>query len=89
MQLPVVLVTDSPVEKTARSATVVLAVPRGRSGRVALHGTTVACLEMLLLGLATTGRETAISALGELDRLRETTLPRRRRARAEMETDEE
>lgn len=88
-QIPVVLVTDAPDEKTARAATVVLPVPRGRSGRVALHGPTVACLEMLLLGLATTGRETAITALGELERLRETTRTARRATRTDFDADEE
>lgn len=73
LQLPIVLITDTPDEKPGRSANQVLAVPRGRADRVALHGGTVACLEMLLLGLATTGKESAATALAELDRLRETT----------------
>lgn len=89
LQVPVVLVTDSPEEKPAKLATVVLSVPRGRSGRIALHGTTVACLEMLLLGLATARRDTAIAALGELDRLREMTRPTRRGPRAGFDTEEE
>ncbi len=89
LQVPVVLVTDSPAKHMTRTAAVILKVPRGRSGRVALHGTTVACLEMLLLGLATTSRETAVSALGELERLRETMLPTRGRQRTDIYTDEE
>ena len=76
--LPIVLVTDLPEEKTARASTVVLEIPRGRSGRVASHVPTLACLEMLLLGLATTGREISIHALEELERLRELTRPGRR-----------
>lgn len=89
LQLPVVLVTDAPADNLARDATVVLTVPRGRSGRVALHGTTVACLEMLLLGLATTARSTALSALEELDRLRDATRPARRGTRTGLDTEEE
>lgn len=89
LQLPVVLITDSPEERLARRAAVVMPVPRGRSGRIALHGTTVACLEMLLIGLATTGQDNAIAALGELDRLRETTRPARRGARSGFDTEEE
>ncbi|WP_415392494.1 MurR/RpiR family transcriptional regulator [Paracoccus sp. SJTW-4] len=88
LQIPVILLTDAPDEKPARSATVVLPVPRGRSGQVALHSATVACLEMLLLGLATTDRETAATALAELERLRETTGPARRAARTESDTEE-
>lgn len=88
LQLPVVLITDSPTEGLNRDATVVLTVPRGRGGRVALHGTTVACLEMLLLGLATTGRAIAISTLSELDRLREATRPTQRRVRPGTDTNE-
>lgn len=89
LQIPGILLTDAPDEKPARSATVVLPVPRGRSGQVALHSATVACLEMLLLGLATTDRETAATALAELERLRETTRPARRTARTECDTKEE
>lgn len=89
LQIPVILVTDSADESLARQATIVLTVPRGRSERVALHGTTLACLEMLLLGIATTDRDTAIAALGDLDRLREATRPARRRARIDLGSDEE
>lgn len=89
LHLPVVLVTDCPGEKPARLATTVLTVPRGRSGHVALHGATLACLEMLLLGLATTGRDAALATLGELDRLREATRPARRAARGGFEAEDE
>lgn len=77
-RIPVILLTDTPDGGLERYANTVLLVPRGRSGRIALHGTTMACLEMLLLGLATSDRTTAITALGELDRLRQTTRPARR-----------
>lgn len=89
LQAPVVLITDSPDEKPAKLATVVLSVPRGRSGHIALHGTTVAFLEMLLLGLATTHRDDAIAALGELDRLRKMTRPARRSSRAGLNAEDE
>ncbi len=88
-QIPVVLLTDSTQESLTRHAGVVLTVPRGRSERIALHGTTLACLEMLLLGLATSDRGTAIAALSELDRLRATTRPARRGVRTTLETDDE
>lgn len=89
LHIPIVLITDSPQEKPARLATVVLPVPRGRSLHVALHATTLACLEMLLLGLATTGRDMSVTALGELDRLRRATRPARRLAQAEPDAGRE
>lgn len=76
---PVVLITDAPNEALARAASVILAIPRGRQGHIALHGTTIACLEILLLGLATTDRDTAIDTLKELERLRKMMHPARRR----------
>ena len=88
-QIPVILVTDAPEEKPARLASAVLEIPRGRSGRIALHGTTVACLEMLLLGLATADQDRASRTLGELERLRETTRPVRRGTRKSFDEDEE
>lgn len=72
-RLPVVLITDCAQQRPARRATVTLVIPRGRDGRVSMHGATVACLEMLLVGLATTGRTTAIGTLQELERLRKLT----------------
>lgn len=88
-RLPIVLLTDAANERLARQAVVVLKVPRGRSGRIALHGTTVACLEMLLLGLATSAQDTAIASLNELNRLRKITRPAQRTARTPMHGDDE
>lgn len=78
LNLPVVLVTDTPDTDLARRAQVVLTVPRGRTNRMALHGVTVFCMEMLLLGLATSDPQTAVRTLGELERLRHTARPGRR-----------
>ncbi|MGV6875610.1 MurR/RpiR family transcriptional regulator [Pseudochelatococcus sp. B33] len=72
-RIPVVLVSDADEMPFARRADVVLAVPRGQSERIALHGVTVLCLEMLLLGLATSDSERAVYTLGELERLRKAT----------------
>lgn len=79
LRVPIVLITDTPDSRLVRQAATVLQVPRGQRGRVALHGTTLACLEMMLLGLATVGCEAAITTLDDLDRLREMTRPARRR----------
>lgn len=76
-RMPVVLVSDIEETAFARQADVVLAVPRGQSQRVALHGVTVLCLEMLLLGLATSDSQSAVGALGELERLRRATRSRK------------
>ncbi len=76
LHLPLVLVTDTPDASIARSAKTVLLVPRGRSGCVALHGTTLVCLEMLLAGLATSGSATALNSLTRLNHLREMARPR-------------
>ncbi|MFC0218327.1 MurR/RpiR family transcriptional regulator [Pseudochelatococcus lubricantis] len=77
LRMRVVLVSDSEDTELARRADVVLAVPRGRSERMALHGVTVLCLEMLLLGLATSDSQKAVSTLGELERLRKATRSRK------------
>ncbi len=72
-RIPVVLVSEAADIPFARRADVVLAVPRGQSERMALHGVTVLCLEMLLLGLATSDPQRAVYSLGELERLRKAT----------------
>nr|WP_183753791.1 MurR/RpiR family transcriptional regulator [Pseudochelatococcus contaminans] len=77
-RIPVVLVSDAAETPLARRADVVLAVPRGQSERIALHGVTVLCLEMLLLGLATSDSETAVYTLSELERLRKATRAQKR-----------
>ncbi len=71
LRLPVILLTDSPRNQLSGRAQVVLTVPRGRSERLALHGVTVFCLEMLLLGLAAGGADKALSTLADLERLRQ------------------
>lgn len=78
LNLPVVLITDATDTDLARCSQVVLSVPRGRSNRMALHGVTVFCMEMLLLGLATSDSRTAVRTLAELERLRHTVRPGRR-----------
>jgi len=70
LALPVVLVTDAVESKLARAADVVLAVRRGRTARVALHGTTLIALEAIVLGLAAANRSGAMEALRRLNTLR-------------------
>lgn len=68
--LPIVLVTDVTDSKLARAADVVLSARRGRTDRVALHGTTLIALEAVILGLAAANRGDAMEALERLNTLR-------------------
>ena len=74
-RVPVVLIADSARERPARTAAVTLEIPRRPDGRVTLHSATVACLEMLLVGLASSDRSNAVDTLKELERLRKLTRP--------------
>lgn len=71
LQLPLVLVTDSPESRLARGADVVLAARRGRAERVALHGATLVGLEALVLGLAAASQKGAMLTLVQLNELRQ------------------
>ena len=64
--LPTVLMTEAIDTPLAKSADVVIAIPRGRPDGIALHGATLVALETLVLSLAA-GRPN--DALGSLDRL--------------------
>lgn len=66
-----ILLTASARNELSGRAQVVLTVPRGRSERFALHGVTVFCLEMMLLGFAAGGADKALSTLTDLERLRQ------------------
>lgn len=68
--VPLVLMTDTPDTELTRQARVVLPVPRGRSGRIALNAPVVLCLELLLIGLASAERDTALDTLERLEALR-------------------
>ena len=68
--LPVVLFTDSLTGRLARFADVVLAIPRGRTAQVALHGATLVALEALILALAVNDGSRATLTLDRLNALR-------------------
>jgi DNA-binding MurR/RpiR family transcriptional regulator len=70
LDLPVVLITDSLEPKLADRADVVIPVPRGRAERVALHGATLVVLEAIVLALAASDRQRAMTSLERLDDLR-------------------
>jgi len=68
--IPIVLVTDAPNAKLARTASAVIAARRGRAERVALHGTTLIALEALVMGLAVANRSRTMRTLARLGSLR-------------------
>ena len=67
---PIVLVTDSPNTKLARSATAIVKARRGRTERVALHGATLIALEALVVGLAVANQSRTMHNLTRLGALR-------------------
>ncbi len=68
--LTTVLVTEATGTALAKLADVVIAIPRGRPGHVALHGATLVGLEALVLSLAAAKPEAALASLDNLDHLR-------------------
>jgi DNA-binding MurR/RpiR family transcriptional regulator len=68
--LATVLVTEATGTALAKLADVVIAIPRGRPGHVALHGATLVGLEALVLSLAAAKPENALSSLDNLNHLR-------------------
>lgn len=70
LHLPMVLITDGLEARFGRLVDVVVPVQRGRSERVALHGTTLVVLEALILGLTAIDRSRALATLEQLNALR-------------------
>ncbi|GBQ34062.1 transcriptional regulator, RpiR family [Acidocella aminolytica 101 = DSM 11237] len=68
--VPIVLVTDSPNSKLARTSNAIIAARRGRTERIALHGTTLIALEALVMGLAVSNQSRTIRTLSRLGALR-------------------
>jgi len=67
---PVVLITDTIEQEIVNRVRVRLRVARGRAEHVALHAITLACLEALVLALAASREEAAITSLERLGELR-------------------
>jgi DNA-binding MurR/RpiR family transcriptional regulator len=70
MRTRILLITDSAEKGLASHATAVVAVHRGKGGRVALHGATLVCLEAIMLGLAARNKDRSILTLERLNELR-------------------
>lgn len=69
LKVPIVLITDTKETTIARHASVVVQVLRGHTGRIAMHGATLTCLEAI--GFAMTAEDpprafATIERLGEL-----------------------
>lgn len=75
LKLPIVLISDSLDEGLARYADVIVPAPRGLTEHVALHATTFACLEALILGLAAADQANALARLDKLNELRKAIVP--------------
>jgi DNA-binding MurR/RpiR family transcriptional regulator len=73
LSLPTVLVTEADDTPLAKLADVCIAIPRGRPGQMALHGSTLVGLEALVLSLTAAKPEAALSSLDNLNRLRRAT----------------
>src|SRR5262249_8931381 len=68
--LTTVLVTEAKGTALTKLADVVIVVPRGRPGHVALHGATLVGIEALVLSLAAAKPDAALRSLENLTPLR-------------------
>ncbi|WP_102225414.1 MurR/RpiR family transcriptional regulator [Acidimangrovimonas sediminis] len=66
----VVLISDSLGPQVGDRVVEMLAVPRGRSEHLSMHGATMVLIEALILGLAAQDRDRAIAGLDTVGRLR-------------------
>jgi DNA-binding MurR/RpiR family transcriptional regulator len=71
--LSTVLITEADDTPLSRMADVCIAIPRGRPGRMALHGVTLVGLESLVFSLAAANPAAALASLDNLNRLRRAT----------------
>jgi DNA-binding MurR/RpiR family transcriptional regulator len=68
--LPTILLTEATGTPLVRLADVVVVVPRGRPGGVALHGATLVALEGIIFSLAAAKPDEALTSLDRLGALR-------------------
>jgi DNA-binding MurR/RpiR family transcriptional regulator len=73
LHLPTILITEANDTALSRMADVCVAIPRGRPGRMALHGATLVGLEALVFSLAAANPAAALASLDNLNRLRRAT----------------
>lgn len=70
LRVPIVLITDKAESSMARHAAVVVPVLRRHAGHVAMHGTTLVCLEAIIFALVANDPTRAIANLERLQELR-------------------
>jgi DNA-binding MurR/RpiR family transcriptional regulator len=70
--LPTILLTEALGTPLAKHADLIVAVPRGRPGGVALHGATLMALEAIIFSLAAAKPDAALTSLDRLAVLRRT-----------------
>lgn len=70
LQIPVILITDSLTPEVAERAELLVPVPRGDAEQVALHGVTLVCLEVIVIGLAAVAETQSLTTLERLVALR-------------------
>lgn len=70
LKIPIVLITDTKDAPIARHAAVVVPVLRRHAGHVAMHGTTLVCLEAIIFALVADDPSRAITNLERLNELR-------------------
>ncbi len=80
LKLPIVLISDSLDQSLARHADVIVPAPRGLAEQVALHGTTLACLEALIVGIAAADQRSALATLETLSDFRKAIAPAPKRS---------
>lgn len=71
-RVPVVMVTDMVDQAFLRNADVVVPVTCSQAGRTILHGTTLICLEALIMGIIAQNPSQTLSTLEHLSTLRNT-----------------
>jgi DNA-binding MurR/RpiR family transcriptional regulator len=72
LALPTILLTEAQGTPLAKQADLIVAVPRGRPGGVALHGATLMALEAIIFSLAAARPDAALTSLDRLATLRRT-----------------
>lgn len=70
LRIPIVFITDTKELAMTRHASVVVPVLRGHSGRIAMHGATLVCLEAIGFAMTADDPARALSTLEELSELR-------------------
>lgn len=66
LEVPMILLTGAASPAFGKQAQVVVKVPRGKSETVPLHGVVLACLEMIVFGLAAAEPERSLQSLERL-----------------------